>query len=64
VTVNGKETNLEREMSIAEFLRFKGIVEALVAVEYNLNWVRREEWPNITLKEDDRVEVIQIMAGG
>ncbi|MBU1209517.1 MAG: sulfur carrier protein ThiS [Proteobacteria bacterium] len=62
--VNGKEICLDREMSIVEFLHSRGIVEAMVAVEHNLSWTRREEWPNITLKENDRVEVIQIMAGG
>jgi len=51
-------------MSIVEFLRSRGVVEAMVAVEHNLSWARREEWPNILLKENDRVEVIQIMAGG
>ena len=64
LTVNGKEIYLEREMSIVEFLRSRGIVETMVGVELNLTWTRREEWPNITLKENDRVEVIQIMAGG
>ncbi len=64
VTLNGKEVHLETGMSIAEVLRFKGVGEGAVAIEHNRNWVRREEWPNIILKEDDRVEVIQLMAGG
>jgi len=65
LTVNGKEIHLDREMSITEFLRFRGVVETMVGVvEHNLTWTRREEWPKITLKENDRVEVIQIMTGG
>jgi thiamine biosynthesis protein ThiS len=64
LTVNGKKIYLDREMSIIEFLRSRGVREAMVAVEHNLIWTRREEWSNITLKENDRVEVIQIMAGG
>lgn len=64
LTVNGKKIYLDREMSIIEFLRSRGVVEAMVAVEHNLSWTRREEWPNIMLKENDRVEVIQIIAGG
>lgn len=64
LTVNGKEIDLDREMSIVEFLRSRGVVEAMVAVEHNLSWARREEWSNIILKENDRVEVIQMMAGG
>jgi thiamine biosynthesis protein ThiS len=64
LTVNGKEVHLDREMSIVEFLRSKGIAEAMAVVEHNLTMTRRKEWPDITLKENDRVEVIQIMAGG
>ena len=64
LTVNGKKIYLDREMSIIEFLRSRGVIEAMVGVEHNLSWIRREEWPNIMLKENDRVEVIQIIAGG
>ena len=62
--VNGKEIHLDCEMSIVEFLHSRGIAEAMAVVEHNLTMTRREEWPNITLKEGDRVEVVQIMAGG
>lgn len=64
LTVNGKEIHLEREMSIFEFLRSRGVGEGMVAVEHNSSWTPREVWSNILLKENDRVEVIQIMAGG
>ena len=64
LNVNGKEVHLDREMSLAEFLRSRGVAEAMAVVEYNLTMTRREEWPRITLKENDRVEVVQIMAGG
>jgi thiamine biosynthesis protein ThiS len=64
LTVNGEQTTLEREMSIADFLSSRSVSETLVGVEHNLTWVRREDWAKITLKENDRLEVIRIMAGG
>ena len=64
LTINGKVTELERQMSIAEFLQSRDVAEALVAVEHNLQWTRREQWSAITLKENDRLEVVRIMAGG
>jgi len=64
LTVNGKVMHFEREMSISEFLRSRDLAEALVAVEHNLSWTSREDWPRIVLQEDDRVEVVRIMAGG
>ena len=64
LTVNGERIDLEREMSIADFLSSRKVSETLVGVEHNLAWVRREDWAKITLKENDRLEVIRIMAGG
>ncbi len=62
--VNGKETEIERTMTIAEFLEAKGLAESMVAVEHNGNWLRREDWPGITLNDADRLEIVRIMAGG
>jgi thiamine biosynthesis protein ThiS len=64
LTVNGKEIYLDREMSIVAFLHSRGIVETMVGVEHNLKWTLRQEWPNIILQENDRLEIIQMMAGG
>ncbi len=62
--VNGKETQIAGEMSISEFLSSRGIEPVRVGVEHNLRWARREDWPKIRLQENDRLEIIQIMAGG
>ncbi len=62
--VNGQATRLPNEMSIADFLSSRGIAGGMVAVERNREWTRREEWPQIILREQDRLEVIQMMAGG
>ncbi len=64
VIVNGKSIELAGEISISEFLHSKGLAEVLVAVEHNLNWTSREQWPEIVLKDGDRLEVVRIMAGG
>ncbi len=62
--VNGEVINLEGGISVAEFLRSRGVAESMVGVEHNLNWILREDWPNTILKENDRLEIIRIMAGG
>jgi sulfur carrier protein len=64
LSVNGRPTELDREMSIAELLQAKGVDGALVAVEHNLDWVRREDWAAVLLSDGDRVEIVRIMAGG
>jgi sulfur carrier protein len=64
LTINGERVELEREMSIADFLKSRNVSETLVGVEHNLTWVRREDWTKIILQENDRLEIIRIMAGG
>lgn len=62
--INGKDTDLDHEMTISEFLRSKGLPDALVAVEHNHHWLKRDEWGGIVLKENDQLEVIRMIAGG
>jgi sulfur carrier protein len=64
LVVNGKETQIAGEMSIREFLSSRSIEPLRVGVEHNLRWTRREDWETIVLKENDRLEIIQMMAGG
>jgi thiamine biosynthesis protein ThiS len=37
---------------------------AAVLVEHNGLALRRDEWPHVRLEEDDRLEIIRIVAGG
>lgn len=64
LTVNGRLEELAEEMSIAEFLRSKAVREELVIVEHNLTLPKRAEWPITILRENDRLEVVQILGGG
>ncbi len=64
LVVNGKETQIAGEMSISEFLASRSIEVVRVGVEHNRRWTLREDWPKIVLQENDRLEIIQMMAGG
>ncbi len=64
LVVNGKEIEIERAMTIAEFLEAKGLAEVMVAVERNGSWLHREDWAGVLLDEGDRVEIVRVMAGG
>ncbi len=64
ITVNGKKEVLEKEMNIIGFLDFKGIKPNTVVIEYNYDIVKKEEWGNIVLKENDKLEVLRFVGGG
>lgn len=64
ITINGKVETLEENTTILDFIKLKGLNPENVAVEYNLNIVKNEEWSKTILKENDNLEVLSFVGGG
>ncbi|MGQ9681012.1 MAG: sulfur carrier protein ThiS [Anaerolineae bacterium] len=64
IIVNGKTIDLECPISIAELLAAKNLEAALVAVEYNDQWLQRDQWPLRVLQENDKLEIVRVVGGG
>ncbi|NLY43427.1 MAG: sulfur carrier protein ThiS [Clostridiaceae bacterium] len=64
IVLNGKKEVLEQQKSIRDLLISKNIDPNTVVVEYNGDIVKREEWANIFLNEDDVLEVVRFVGGG
>ena len=63
IRVNGKVETIA-PCSIAEFVMTKGLpVESLV-VEYNREIVKQAQWTEVSLKEDDQLELLSFVGGG
>lgn len=62
--VNGKPVDLERPMTIAEFLASKNLHAKIVVVEHNREIVPRERYDDVVVGADDELEIVQMMAGG
>ncbi|MFT5730722.1 MAG: sulfur carrier protein [Desulforhopalus sp.] len=63
IRVNGKVETIA-PCSIAEFVMTKGLpVESLV-VEYNREIVKQAQWTQVSLKEDDQLELLSFVGGG
>jgi sulfur carrier protein len=65
ITVNGKETVLEREVNIKELLQ-RGYVEMqeYVTVQVNDSIIPRDSYDNYMIKEGDIIEFLYYMGGG
>jgi len=64
LVING-ETRLVPEVSnILELIRHLGITEDRIAVELNKNIVRRRDWENTPVRDQDKLEIIQFVGGG
>ncbi|MCF8067211.1 MAG: sulfur carrier protein ThiS [Desulfobacterales bacterium] len=63
ITVNGKKEDVQ-QCSILEFIRQKGLKPEVVVVEYNLNIIKRENWAETRIAENDNLEILSFVGGG
>ncbi len=64
VRINGTERDLPEPTTLLQLLSERGIDPRTVVVEYNYEIVPRERYGEITLKEGDNLEIVQMVAGG
>jgi sulfur carrier protein len=64
IIINGVEQDVEAGLSLSELLKKLELSSARIAVELNLEVVRKTEWSNIMLKENDKLEIIHFVGGG
>ena len=62
--INGEERELADELTLAALLEQLGMKADRVAVELNLEIVRRDLWPQTRLRTGDRLEIVQFVGGG
>jgi thiamine biosynthesis protein ThiS len=64
LTVNGERREVDEPMKLERFLEANDINPRLVAVAVNGTVLYHEEWPDVTLKGGDTVEIVRIVGGG
>ena len=64
ITLNGKIDEMEENMDIYSMLKSKGYNPARVVVQLNDENVAKRDWKNVTIKENDTIEIISIISGG
>ncbi len=64
VTINGQPVEAELPATIEQFLVARGLLPKSVVVEHNGEAVAPSEFAGRELRGGDRVEVVQIVAGG
>ena len=64
LTVNGETRTLPQETSLPDFLSAFGLDGRRIAVAHNGTVLYREDWPAVTLREGDRLEIVRMIGGG
>ena len=64
IIVNGKEINLTKETSVAEYLEQNQYQIKRIAVELNGDILPKYSYSDTMLKDGDRLEVVTFSGGG
>ena len=63
LTVNGKPRSAEESIHLEEFLKSFGVNLDHVAVGYNGEVIKKEEFPKVRLCEGDVLEIVRPVGG-
>ena len=64
VYVNGEPKELSGTPSLTELVAQLELPAARIAIELNREVVRRSQWVNTMLKDEDRIEIVHFVGGG
>lgn len=64
ITLNGREEAVPENTTLEGLIAARGLKPEHIIVEFNGDLVKREAWPGINLKENDRIEILRFVGGG
>jgi sulfur carrier protein len=64
ITLNGEKKTVPTGITVVGLLEFLKVQQERVAVELNLEIIKKDKFGTTTIKEDDRLEVVSFMQGG
>ena len=64
IRLNGKVREVAEGITIRRLLEELGLHPMRVAVQRNLDIIKRERYEEVVLQPDDTIEVLTFMAGG
>ena len=64
IFVNGERVDWSAARTVEELIRRYQLQPETTLVEHNGTALRRDEWPDKRLQENDRLEILRVAAGG
>ena len=64
IQINGDPRDFADLKTLADLVAALGLEPRMILLEHNGQATRRADWPKIPVDENDRVEVLQVAAGG
>ena len=64
IFVNGERVDCGNARTVDELMQRHQLATAATLVEWNGTALHRRDWPARALQENDRLEILQVAAGG
>jgi len=64
ITVNGKQVDFEKEMTVLQFLEKEGYETTRIAVEKNGEIIPKRTYHDVLIHSGDVLEVVSFVGGG
>lgn len=64
IFINGETKDLEKEVTLSQLLIQFSLPSQRIAIELNKEVVRKRDWENIEIKDEDNIEIVHFVGGG
>ena len=64
VYLNGESKEVSESLTLADLVNELELPAQRIAVELNRTVIRRSEWVNTKITDDDRIEIVHFVGGG
>lgn len=64
MTINGEAREVPDEITLDALIHHLALVPDRLAIERNREVVRRADWPQTGIEENDKIEIIHFVGGG
>ena len=64
IFLNGERREVPAEIHLDRLLELFSLPKQRVAIELNNSVVRRIDWPQTTIRDKDKIEVVHFVGGG
>lgn len=64
VTINGDQKEFVNDVSLLQLLKQLDLPNERIAIELNKDVVRKKDWENIKISDQDKIEIIHFVGGG
>lgn len=64
VVVNGEKKEFTNEMNLSQLLKTLELPTERIAIELNKDVVRKKDWQDVQISDQDKIEIIHFVGGG